>query len=362
MTAAVCAALLCSGAARADFTYEQTSKITGGAMAGMMKVAGAFSKKAREPIRSTVVVKGNKLANISTDQVQVFDLDREMITDINLEKQTYAEITFAEFQRALAEMARKMKGDGKADMKFSVDVKNTGVTRTIQGMNAQQAIIIAKMIGTDKESGQSGSMDIVMDMFVAPGIGGYKEVNDFYMRMGQKMAGWSPMSGMGMMQPEMKKGLSEAYQKMGALNGLPLLTVVRMGGNADAMVAAAQKEPAQSIAEQEKKQPAGPSAGDVAGDAAAGAAESGIRGKMGRLGGLGGLGGFGRKKKQQEEQQEQPPAQAQNPQQAGGPPPSLMEMTSEVTSFSAAPVDGSKFAVPAGFKKVQHDMEKMLKD
>ena len=34
----------------ADFTYEETSAITGGALAGMLKVVGVFSKQAREPI------------------------------------------------------------------------------------------------------------------------------------------------------------------------------------------------------------------------------------------------------------------------------------------------------------------------
>ena len=38
------ASLVCA-AARADFSYEQTTRMTGGAMAGMMKVAGAFSKR-----------------------------------------------------------------------------------------------------------------------------------------------------------------------------------------------------------------------------------------------------------------------------------------------------------------------------
>jgi len=44
---------------RADFTYESTTKITGGALVGMMKFAGAFSKDARkmmDAIPSTAIV------------------------------------------------------------------------------------------------------------------------------------------------------------------------------------------------------------------------------------------------------------------------------------------------------------------
>jgi hypothetical protein len=38
-----------------------------------------------------------------------------------------------------------------------------------------------------------------------------------------------------------------------------------------------------------------------------------------------------------------------------------MELTSELTSFSSAPVDSSKFQVPAGFKKVESELEKQLR-
>jgi hypothetical protein len=97
-------------------------------------------------------------------------------------------------------------------------------------------------------------------------------------------------------------------------------------------------------------------------------------GRMGKLGGLagaaGGFGGFGRKKKQQQQEEPQSQPQAQTPpppaQSAPGsmgatPPGTLMEMTTELTAFSSAPVDSSKFAVPAGFKQVDHEMKKALK-
>src|ERR1022692_4296012 len=44
-------AAIATGMLLADFSYEQTSKITGGVVASMMKVAGAFFKKAREANR-----------------------------------------------------------------------------------------------------------------------------------------------------------------------------------------------------------------------------------------------------------------------------------------------------------------------
>ena len=38
-----------------------------------------------------------------------------------------------------------------------------------------------------------------------------------------------------------------------------------------------------------------------------------------------------------------------------------MEMTTELTAFSSAPVDPAKLTVPAGFKQVDHEMKKALK-
>ena len=61
-----------------------------------------------------------------------------------------------------------------------------------------------------------------------------------------------------------------------------------------------------------------------------------------------------------------PPAAAAAPAPAAGaagptPPGTLMELTTELTAFSSAPVDAAKLSVPAGFKQVDHDMQKALK-
>jgi hypothetical protein len=56
-----------SGLLLADFSYEQTSRMTGGAMMSMTKLMGAFSSQAREPQRAAVYVKGNRMATVSAD-------------------------------------------------------------------------------------------------------------------------------------------------------------------------------------------------------------------------------------------------------------------------------------------------------
>jgi hypothetical protein len=56
--------------ARADFKYTETSKITGGALKDMMKVAGIFNKQtaqAMQPVVTTHYVKGNRLRTDDPD-------------------------------------------------------------------------------------------------------------------------------------------------------------------------------------------------------------------------------------------------------------------------------------------------------
>jgi hypothetical protein len=375
ITAALCA----FGATSlfADFTYEQSSKITGGMMAGMMKFAGAFSKSAREPMRSTVIVKGDRMSMVNGDRISVIDVDKETFTDVDMKNRTYSVITFADMARAMQKMSEKMKTND-SDFTVSADVKNTGASRQVNGFDAKETILTMNMEGTDKKSGNKMVMKIVTDMWLAPSMPGYEEVRNFYTKMGQKMS-WSPNSGfLSAMstQPGMSKGMAEIYKEMSKLNGVPVLQVIRMGAGgtgmpSDADINAAQQQAAQEqAAQQQQPQQPVPTAGDVAGSAATGVAA----GKMGKLGGLaglgGGLGGFGRKKKQQ--QQEEPPQQNAPAQQAqaapasapaGGatPPGTLMELTTELTSFSSAAADASKFEVPAGFKQVDHDMQKQLK-
>jgi hypothetical protein len=366
-TVAVALSACCASSLLADFTYEQSSKITGGMMAGMMKFAGAFSKQAREPMRSTVIVKGDRMAMVNGDRINVIDLNKETFTDIDIKNKTYATITFAEMQAAMAKMAEKMKGNKDADFTFSADVKNTGASRVVNGMDAKQTVLTLKMEGTDKKSGNKMDMIVASDMWMAPSMAGYDEVRNFYVKMGQKMS-WSPNSGFfgafAAQQPGMSKGMSEVYKEMSKLEGVPVLQIVRMSGAGTGMseadMAAAQQ--AQQQAEQQQQQQPAPSVSDAAGQAATGAA-LGKSGRVGAIaGGLGGFGGFGRKKKQQQEEpapQQTPPPQQQQPAASQAPPGTLMELTTELTSFSSGPADASKLEVPAGFKQVEHDMQKI---
>jgi hypothetical protein len=66
-------------------------------MLGLMEMAGAFSKQARQvgdPIVSTVAIKGNRMAHINPTSTEIIDLDAETITTIDTLKRQYTVVTF----------------------------------------------------------------------------------------------------------------------------------------------------------------------------------------------------------------------------------------------------------------------------
>jgi hypothetical protein len=329
----------------ADFSYEQTSKVTGGAMAGMMKFAGAFSKQAREPMKTTVAVKGDRMAHISSMSVQIIDLAKETMTNIDFQKKTYSVLTFAQLTEAMNQMNSKIRdeqGNETTELTFKASVKETGQKRNVAGMDARQVILTMEMEGTDKKTGQKAvAMTMTSDMWLAPGVAGYDEVRDFYKRMAQKMS-WAP--SMGMMAPAgSQKGMAEMMKEMSKLDGVPVFQVINMGG-------AGMPPGQQGAAQQQSQQPQQQQQAE----------QQSSGGALGRLAGgkLGGFGGFGRKKKQDDQPAAEQSGSSQSAAAPQGAPGSLMEMTTELSAFSTSAVDASKFEVPAGFKQVESDMLK----
>jgi hypothetical protein len=192
----------CSAAAHADFTYTETTQITGGSIMQIMKVAGAFSKTARQagdPVVSTVIVKGNRMTRVGPQHTEIIDLDRETITSIDHQKQQYTVMTFEQMRQQIEKAMQKAKEEQRTkapeqdaaasntDVKFNVHVRDTGATKDVAGLSANESILTMAMDATDKTSGQTGSMAITNDLWLAPEISGYDEVKDFYRRYAEKM-------------------------------------------------------------------------------------------------------------------------------------------------------------------------------
>jgi carbon monoxide dehydrogenase subunit G len=309
----------------ADFSYQTTSKITGGMMASAMKMAGVVSKQAREPIQSTVMVKGNRMATVSAHAAHIIDLKNETMTEVNFDKKTYSVVTFAQLADMMKRMDEQMKSEkGKPvqNLTIKASVDKTGKTREIAGSDTREALVRIEMIGTDEKTGEPvTAMVVTSDMWLAKPASGYDEVRDFHRRMAEKLT-WSP--GMGMMaQPGMGKGMAEMAKEMSKLDGMPIYQFMVMGGPGSDQVAATHDPTAQPTPEPEQK-----------------------GGLMGRLAAAK-LGGFGHKKDDQDQQQ----GSGQQGQPGAG---TMMEMVTEMSGFSTDSIDASKFEVPAGFQQVDY--------
>jgi hypothetical protein len=313
----------------ADFTYQETSTITGGMMKSMMGVVGVFSKQAREPIQATVSVKGDRMLHRTQTHASVIDLSSQTITSIDMQKKTYSVMTFEEMKQFLEQMQQRMKKNDKGELSFKVEANPTGKTKQVAGFDAKEMIMKMTMEGTDEKSGQKGSMVITTDMWIASGVPGYQEVRDFYRRMAEKI-NWTPGGNMFMANPDASKGMAEVYKEVAKLDGVPVQQIITMGADGTQAAAGSQSQPQSQPQPQVER----PSVGGALGGA------------------LGGKFGIGRKKTSSEA----PPAASNT--SSNSSPGSLLEMTTELSSFSSNSVDASQFVVPAGFKKVEPDIKR----
>ena len=360
----------------ADFRYDETSKITGGSLVSMMKFASAFSKGARQitdPTTSTILVKGNRMAHINQDSTEIVDLDQETITKIDPVKKQYSVVTFQEMKAAMEEAMRKAQAQQKQappptpfsttpppEMKFKVTVTNTGAKKQVAGLDATESILKMTMEAKDQQSGQTGNMAMTNDMWMAPEIPGYSEVRDFNARMAAKMSTMYSGSMPSLMSPQMLKqqpgmfsGMADMAKEMSKLKGVPVSQIMRMGSTANGA-------PLPAASEAPLPPSNGPNTGDIANQAANSAANSAADSATSNAAshinvpGIGNLSSFGFHKKKPD----QPPAQ---PAPANGPPPTsavLMESVVEMTGFSSAPVDPTRFDVPAGYTRVPSEYQK----
>ena len=342
-----------------DYTYQQTTQITGGSLLKMMKTVGVFSSQARhmgDPIVSTIYLSGNRLADVSPQQIQIIDLDKETITQIDVEKKTYSTMTFEQMKQAIENARRRMEEEAakqknqpasaqnsdaqNVQMSFDVKVRKTGATKDVSGLNSSEAILTMTMTATDAKTQQSGNLAMTNDLWLVPSVPGYEQVREFYKKFGAKMG--DVTAGMGRdfsrmlaQQPGANQAMGDMVKEMQKLDGVPVMQVMRMGTTVNG-------QPLPSASEAPlPAEPAGPTKGEIA--------KAGMSSMISSR--LGGFGGFGKKK--QSAPQPDPSAD-----QSGTQPTSaiLMEMQTTTSNFSSGPVDQSHFDVPAGYKQVTAPM------
>ena len=222
-----CALLACVLAAaphaplRADFSYQEATQLVGGPL--------------QKP--TTYLIKGNRVAALTKDHIRVTDVDREIVTEIDLVKKTYLVTTFAQIKQ----------GRNNVDAKFKVSKKATGQSKPIGVLNTDELSITMTREDVDNQ--------IVIDSWMAT-VPGYDEVKELQRKLGQKL-GYAFGS-----LPGLEDMFDQVYKELNKAVGVPIEFSVKQG---DAAAVSAPPPPAPPAA-------------------------TGVAGALGRLGGIAGLG------------------------------------------------------------------------
>jgi hypothetical protein len=379
----------------ADASYQETTQITGGSMVDGLKSVSFLSKSmsnAFAPMTTTTMVHGNQKAVVGKDYTEITDLDRETITHIDNPHKTYTVVTFAQMRQAFENMPKQMEQaqaqakeaqaqqpaqQPKTDLKTSFDVsaKNTGVTKEVNGLTAQEQVVTMQMHITDPKAPPTEAVNsvtyvITTDAWIAPDPPEVKQIQDFDLRMGQKlmagvdMSAWKAQMGQnpGMAQlfggqPGSAEAMAQMAKELAKLKGTRVMEVTRMGGSGTGPGAA------QNAAQTAPATPPPSGSGSVAGQVATETAAQTAAGEAGRMGvfgsalGSSALGAFHKKKAATPPPAAAPAATTTTPATADATQTTnsavLMETTSQKSNFSQATVPSSAFVVPAGFKKVE---------
>jgi hypothetical protein len=369
---AIAIVLMASRMTLADASYQETTQITGGSMIAPLKSLGFLSKSVGNmlaPITTTTMVRGNQKVVAGKDSTEITDLDRETITHIDNLHKTYSVVTFAQMRQAFENMPKQMEQaqdkakeqpqqpQQKSDLKtsFDVSVKNTGASKDVNGLTAQEQLVTMQMHVTDPNAPATDATNTVTyvvttDAWIAPDPPEVKEVQDFDKRFALKMmagvdmSAWrSQMAGQNpaMAQlfggkPGSQEAMAQMAKEMAKLQGTRVLEVTRMGGTANGT--GASQDSAQGSAPAANNPPPNTSVGGLLGSALGGSA----------------LGGFHRKKPAPADTNNSTTPAADGSQNTSS--AVLMEMTTQKSNFSTASVTSSAFEVPGGFKKVETPM------
>jgi len=316
-----------STACLGDFQYTENSKVTGGAMVGMTKVLGVFSKDAKQatqPTNSTISLKGNRMRREDNlGKVEIIDLQGRRFVELDLKKKTYSVMTFDEMRARIEEARKKAEEQqAKRGQGQNPQVKITPKIAVMPGSGTKHILdytakemktrVDMEMQSQDAAKPGSATMWMTADSWIAP-VKGHDELKNFYLRLAKELD-WLPGAVLGA-NPQMNVASVELRKSTVKLNGMSLLQYTSMGMGAGQAGSNSGQSQAQSQPQSHSSNP------------------------VSAIGGI-----FGKKKKDDG---------AQPDSGASSPSGSLMDITTEVTAISTSPLDASLFEIPAGFKQIE---------
>jgi hypothetical protein len=415
--AAVAIILLVNRFGFADASYQSTSQMTGGPMIDQLKSIPFLSKSMKgltAPSSTITMVHGNQKAIVTKATTQIWDLDKETIITIDNVKKTYWLETFAEARQAIANMPKQIQNlqaqtqgqkiqaptmPSNMTTSFDVSAKNTGATKLVNGVTAQEQLVTMAMhvTATDASSGQANTITyyVTTDAWIIPDPPAVKEVKDFDLRMGKKMMAGADLAALkasltglanntGMSQvfashPGSQEAMTQMVKEKEKLQGTSVIEVTTMGGGTNGPIPATPDSSGASPTGDAAtgSAPAGttpvtsPSGTTPVGQqpTTGGATPSSVP-QSGKLGALGSVFGGWRKNKQApapDATTSTTPTTAADPNAPagvgtnGGVSQIMMQTTVETSNFSNEAIPPSVFELPAGLTKVPSPLDAMNK-
>lgn len=237
----------------ADVRTDQRVRFQlGGAIGKLVNMFGG--KGAREGVTTIVAVKGNRKATMSDSTGQIIDLAEEKIYDLDIKNKTYTVTTFAELRRRMEEAKREAekrareqsseksepskpaeKDPNAKEYEVDFDMKNTGVSRTINGFDTRQTVVTITVREKGKTLNEAGGLVMTTDLWNAPNAPSTKDLAEFDLKYAQKIYG--PMivgasaqdMAMAMaMYPQIQPALEKMRAEGAKVQGTAILTEVKM--------------------------------------------------------------------------------------------------------------------------------------
>jgi len=259
-------------------------------------------------------------------------LDKELVWNIDDEKKTYTETTFAKLREQMKEAeekaAKEEKKDEDTDVKRTVnlDLKNTGEKKTINGFPCEHFIVELTVVAEKvKTKEKSDELYITTDMWVAPSL---QTVQDEITAFSAAEAAKLGFGGGGMNEAVTKQygsHLKELSGKMKGIKGYPVvneLTMETPAGSGGGEKKEAVEEEKKPEAKEEEETPS-----------------------------LGGIFGKIAKSASKEKDKEKENAEKKDEPKPTKPGRNVIFSTRiEVTEAAVSPVLEAEFTVPAGYE------------
>ncbi len=368
----------------ADITYDQHIKVeAAGAMSLLASEGDIVTLLSADKSRTeNSITMTSKLAGMfagSGKSGSIVRLDKALTWTLLPDEQQYSELTFAQV-KAQMDQARQAMQDAQAsgqgggalpvsaeDCQWTagkVQVEHPAGTEVIAGLTTQQHRISMQQSCIDPTTAKTCDITWLMETWLASNVPGEQEVSKFSqayaeaLGMGDVMRQvQGPAQSLLAMFASNWEDVVDEFEK---LQGYPLRTVMQMGiGGEQCTTATGQpialdgvwadaSTAAYNAAIDQTGSEAGSAVGRAAGETLGGSLAGSVGGAaVGAAAGelIGGLSGMFKKTT--------PEAAAPEPQaKAAGGQVTVFRITSEVTSWSVAPISQERFDIPAGWKKI----------